>query len=350
MSRAKRKLEHIDQAMETGQSNSSGLEDIRFIHQSLPNINLEDVDFTSSVGGLTLSSPIFINAMTGGGGKATENINGLLAEVANVLSLPMAVGSQMAALKDNTEANTYKIVREKHPRGIIFANLGSEATVEQAKASVDMIEADALQIHLNVIQELVMPEGDRSFEGALSRIEKIVKSIDVPVIVKEVGYGMSKETINKLFNAGITTVDIGGYGGTNFSKIENNRRANMYDFFNEWGIPTSVSIVEAKHLQPNIQVIATGGIQNSLQIAKALSLGADAVGMAGKILKWLHEDGVEGTINRLEETLNELSVIMTSVGAKNITDLQRVPLLISGFVHHWLKERRISTEYYANRD
>ncbi|MCD8511469.1 MAG: type 2 isopentenyl-diphosphate Delta-isomerase [Bacillus sp. (in: Bacteria)] len=349
MSRAKRKLDHIDHAMKTGQSNTSGLEDIRFIHQSLPNINLSDVNLSSSIGGLSISSPIFINAMTGGGGKATENINGKLAEVANTLSLPMAVGSQMAAIRDSNEANSYTIVRKKHPNGIIFANLGSEATVDQAKASVDMIEANALQIHLNVIQELVMPEGDRDFDGALKRIEQIVHDINVPVIVKEVGYGMSRETVNKLYNAGVSIVDIGGYGGTNFSKIENNRRVKRFEFFNEWGIPTAVSIAEAKHAQPNIQVIATGGIQNAIQIAKALSLGADAVGMAGKVLKWLHKDGVEETVLQLEETLTQLGMIMTSLGAKNIQNLQSVPLLITGGVGHWLKERHISTDYFANR-
>ncbi|MDQ0257496.1 isopentenyl-diphosphate delta-isomerase [Evansella vedderi] len=349
MSRSKRKLEHIDHAMETGQIDSSGLEDIRFIHQSLPDINLKDVSIASSIGELQLSSPIFINAMTGGGGKATENINAQLAEIANTLSMPMAVGSQMAAIKDTNERRSYQIVREKHPKGVIFANLGSEATVEQAKTSIEMIEADAIQIHLNVIQELVMPEGDRDFTGALQRIEKICEAVPVPVIVKEVGFGMSKETVRKLYEAGVKIVDIGGFGGTNFSKIENNRRLETYQFFNDWGIPTAVSIIEAKYTEPDIQVIATGGIKNALHIAKAISLGANAVGMAGKILKWLHEIGADGTTKNLQGIFNELRVIMTAVGARNINDLQRTPVLIQGTTNNWLKERQISTEYYANR-
>ncbi|MFA9556128.1 type 2 isopentenyl-diphosphate Delta-isomerase [Evansella sp. AB-rgal1] len=349
MSRSKRKLEHISHALQTGQTRSSGFDDIMFLHQSLPNIDVEDVSLTTSIGELVLSSPLFINAMTGGGGKGTEMINSQLAEIANHFGLPMAVGSQMSAIRNPLEAASFKIVRKKHPNGILFANIGSEATVDQAKKCVDMIEADALQIHLNVIQELVMPEGDRNFHGALDRIELISKELSVPVIVKEVGYGMNKETVVKLYNAGVSIVDIGGFGGTNFSKIEDKRREKSLSIFHEWGIPTVVSIAEAKHSPFPVTVIGSGGIQTSLDIAKSIALGANAAGMAGNILRIAKEDGVEGAVTYIEDVLEELKMIMTAVGAKKINDLQKAPLLIFNRTKEWLEMREISLSMYSNR-
>lgn len=174
MVRAKRKLDHIEYALSTGQSRTHGFHDIDFVHQSLPNSSYDTITCETKIGELSLSSPIFINAMTGGGGEQTLHINEQLAYVAKHHNLAMAVGSQMALLKDEREAASYKVVRKINPNGIFFANLGSEATVEQAERAVDMIEANALQIHLNVIQELTMPEGDRDFTGVLQRIEQIV--------------------------------------------------------------------------------------------------------------------------------------------------------------------------------
>ena len=350
MSRAKRKLEHIDHALATGQSRSSGFDDIRFIHQSLPDINLEDVSLSSKIGELKISSPIFINAMTGGGGKATEGINSQLAEVAGNLNVPIAVGSQMAALKDNQERDTYKVVRKMNPNGIVFANIGSEATPEQAVNCVEMLDANALQIHLNVIQELVMPEGDREFQGALSRIEKIAGELSVPVIVKEVGFGMSKETVTILEQAGVQVIDVGGFGGTNFSIIENARREESFSFFNEWGIPTAVSVAEAKNVSENLTILASGGIQTSSDIAKAIALGANAAGMAGKVLKWVQEEGVEGTTLQIEKILKELKIIMTALGTESISSLQATPLIIQGETKNWLEDRGISTKAFANRN
>lgn len=237
LERAKRKLEHIDFALKTGQR-KSGLEDISFIHQSLPGISLNNVDLTVEIGGLKLSSPIFINAMTGGGGLETEKLNGDLAIAARETGIAMAVGSQMATIKDSSQQASFKVARQENPNGVLIGNLGGEATVEQAKRASDMIEADALQIHLNVIQELTMPEGDRNFAGTLSRIEEINRSLGVPMIVKEVGFGMSKETVEQLLSVGVSIIDVGGFGGTNFAKIENERRAKILGYFNEWGIPT----------------------------------------------------------------------------------------------------------------
>lgn len=164
---------------------------------------MSQIDTATKIGELFLSSPIFINAMTGGGGQTTLEINRALARAAET-NIPVAVGSQMSALKDPGERPSYEVVRKENQKGLVFANLGSEATVEQAQRAVDMIEADMLQIHLNVIQEIVMPEGDRGFSGRLRRIEEICGTVGVPVSVKEVGFGMSRETAAKLFEAGVS--------------------------------------------------------------------------------------------------------------------------------------------------
>lgn len=349
MTRAKRKSDHLTYALQTGQKRRSGFDDIAFVHNSLPNISATSVEINSQIGELLLSSPIFINAMTGGGGKATYEINRQLGLVANKTKLAIAVGSQMAALKDNSERITYEVIREQNPTGVIIANLGMDATVEQAKEAVQMIDANALQIHLNVVQELTMPEGDRDFCHVINRIEEIATKVTVPLIVKEVGFGMSKDTVKQLIGAGVAAVDIGGYGGTNFAEIENKRRARSFEFFNEWGIQTTASLVEAKFAAQTLPVIASGGIQTSLDIAKSIALGAHCVGVAGFFLRTLVEKGPEKLIEEIDLLHNELKTIMIALGATNINELQHVPLIISGYTHHWLTERGIDTSIFSKR-
>lgn len=349
MSRSKRKWDHIQYALETGQKRLTGFDDIKFVHQSLPDTNLALINFQTQVGGLSLSSPIFINAMTGGGGERTYRINRELAIAAKETGSAIAVGSQMAALKDPAERRTYEVVREMHPDGIILANLGSEATVDQAIAAVDMIAANGIQIHLNVIQELTMPEGDSNFQGALQRIMEIEQRLGVPVIVKEVGFGMSAETAFELASSGIRNIDIGGYGGTNFAAIENKRRDRMLTFFENWGIPTAASLIECKAAAPEISLIASGGLQSSAEIVKALSLGADATALAGYLLKVLLENGTESLIEEILLIKTEISMIMAALGANTIEELRDVPLVISGDTYHWLEQRGIDTKTFSQR-
>lgn len=349
VTRSKRKWDHIQHSLNTGQSRLTGFDEITFVHQGLPNCSVEQVELSTKIGELELSSPIFINAMTGGGGQATLEINQKLAIVARETNIPMAVGSQMSAIKDPSEAYTYKIVRKENENGTIIANLGSEATVDQALTAIEMVRADAFQIHLNTIQELTMPEGDRDFTGALTRIENIVNKSGVPVIVKEVGFGMSMETVQKLKSVGVTAVDVGGYGGTNFAKVENERRDHLLSFFNEWGIPTAISIIEARSRCPELFILGSGGIQNSLDIVKALSIGANAAGLAGRFLKVLMESGHEKLIEEINIILNEIRFMMTALGAVTVPDLQSVPLVISGETHHWLNERGINTKQFSCR-
>ncbi|MGB5947409.1 type 2 isopentenyl-diphosphate Delta-isomerase [Paenisporosarcina sp.] len=349
MTRAERKLDHIRHALSTGQSRATWLDDIRFVHQALPDSSWDNVSLHTQIGELVFGSPFFINAMTGGGGAKTTELNSQLARISREMNIPMAVGSQMAAIKNPEEIATYSTVRKENPDGLIFANLGSEASVDQAKRAVDMLEANALQIHLNVIQELTMPEGDRDFKGALNRIEQLVNELDIPVIVKETGFGISREAAMKLQSINVAAIDVGGFGGTNFAAIENERRKRKLAYFNDWGVPTAAALIETSNLNSKIPVLASGGIQHALDMVKCLSLGASAVGLAGKVLKTLVEEGELATMEEIKEINEDLTMLMVSLGANTIQDLQKVPLIISGELHHYLTIRGIDTYTYANR-
>lgn len=341
-------MDHIRFAMSTGQGRGAMFDDIRLVHQALPGIGFADTSIRPKTGDLNLKSPVFINAMTGGGGAGTLELNALLARAAKETGIAMAVGSQMAALKDPSERASYEIVRRENPDGFLIGNLGSEATAVQAQEAVEMIGADALQIHLNVIQELTMPEGDRDFKGALERIADIADCLDVPVIVKETGFGISREAALQLAGTGIAAVDVGGYGGTNFAAIENERRARKLAFFHEWGVPTAAAIVEARSVFPGT-VLASGGIQNAQDIIKSFVLGADAAGLAGSFLKAAVDEGEGRLIEEIRWLEEDLRMMMTALGEKELAGLRNCPAVISGELHHYLEMRGYHPQAFANR-
>jgi isopentenyl-diphosphate delta-isomerase len=346
--RISRKMEHVHYALELGQSRQQGLSDIKLVHNCLPETSTDHIALSTEIGDLIMSSPILINAMTGGA-QETESINRELAIMAREKGMAMAVGSQMSALKNSEVASSYQVVRRENPKGVVFANLGSEATVDQAVRAIDMIEANALQIHLNVMQELIMPEGDRSFVGMLKRIEAIVRQVQVPVIVKEVGFGILKDNAKQLQEIGVRVLDVGGSGGTNFAAIENARRPAAIEWLNDWGTPTSISLLEALSIYPRGAVIASGGITNALEAAKALALGASAVGMAGAFLKVLREQGTQSLHRFADELHQGLILIMTALGAPTIKDLGQCPVVIMGETAEWCRTRGIDLTSYADK-
>ncbi|RXT14042.1 type 2 isopentenyl-diphosphate Delta-isomerase [Ammoniphilus sp. CFH 90114] len=350
MQRTSRKNDHIKYAIQTGQSGHHGFADVKFVHNCIPQTSVSDISMDTTFGGLQLSSPIVINAMTGGASETFE-INRKLARLAKVSNLAMAVGSQMAAIKDPSVRDSYTIVREENPDGIILANLGAEATPDQALEAIEMIAADGLQIHLNIMQELIMPEGDRDFRGVLTRIEKIVRAVNCPVIVKEVGFGMSQESISTLSHTGISAIDIGGAGGTNFARIENARRSIPLDMLNDWGLTTVQSLLEASSsvIENRIDIMATGGIQNGLDVAKSLALGASTVGMAGRFLHFVTQYSEEEAILAVDHLHEQLRLVMAAVGVKETKQLASCPLVISGESYHWAQMRGIDCHVFSRR-
>lgn len=337
-----RKDQHIHYAeMQYQQQSDNGLDQVRFVHQSFSEMSINDVNLTTKLGSLSLDYPFFINAMTGGSDKA-HVINKNLALIAKETNLAMAVGSVSTAIKNPELADSFKVVRKMNPNGILFSNLGAHHSLENAKIAVDMIEADALQIHLNTPQEIVMPEGDRNFTNWLSNIEEIVKELHVPVIIKEVGFGMSKETIQQLIDIGVTMIDVGGRGGTNFVHIENERRNEKeFDYLLNWGQNTAESLLEAHFYRKQADFIASGGIRNPLHMLAAFGLGAKVTGISGEFLHMVLTKGNESTINRVNEWKYELSALMALVGAKSIEDIEKKALVLSPELNNWCKERRI---------
>lgn len=339
LSRSKRKLEHIRHALKRDELIVNSFDEMEIVHQSLTDIHWNDISLKTQLGELDLSSPLFVNAMTGGGGEKTESINRELAIAAKETGIAIAVGSQMSAIKDPKERQSYEVVRKENPDGIVFANVGSEATVDQAKQAVDMLEANALQIHLNVLQELIMPEGDRDFTQRLKQIEDIIKQVEVPVIIKEVGFGISMETAKQLKELGVKYIDVAGQGGTNFSEVENKRRKLPFKSFNQWGIPTAVSIKEVKSVFPECNVIGSGGMRNGLDGAKAFVLGANAFGMAGHLLRILMRDDLDTLIKEIGHIHHEFKIAMMVLGAKEPFMLDGKPHIMSGRTKSWLEQR-----------
>lgn len=345
-----KKNDHIRLALEFYEDeNISDFDNIKFIHHVFPEIALEDVDISTSVAGFSMEQPFYINAMTGGSNE-TKAINEKLAYVAKETNLLMASGSLSVALKDPSVINSFRIIRQVNPSGIIFANLGAEKNLEDAKRAIDILEADGLQIHVNVAQELVMPEGDRDFSNWLKNIEIMVNNIHVPVIVKEVGFGMSKKAIEQLTSIGVKTIDISGTGGTNFARIENYRRVeDKYNFLESFGNSTVVSLLEAQDFVDSYEILASGGIRNSMDIVKALALGSKAVGLAAPILYMVENLGVEKSIEKIDNLKKQVKSIMTLLGKKSVDELKYTDIIIMNNVKEWCIARGIPFKDFSNR-
>ena len=343
-----RKNEHVSLSENFYKDGESSFKDVHFMHHSFPGINVSDVDLSTSLGDLNFSMPFFINAMSGGS-QWTGKLNQKLAIVARETGLAIATGSISAALKQPEFENSYSIIRKENPTGLIFANLGAGHGSENAKKAIDMIQADALQIHVNAPQEVVMPEGDREFSNWIENIEDILANIDVPLIVKEVGFGMSRETVKLLQDIGVKYIDISGKGGTNFAQIENfRRREYKLDDMESWGQTTTVSLLEAMEVKSGSAIISSGGIRSAQDILKSLALGASLVGVSSQFMHMVLKD-VDKAIEMVEQWKLELERSMTLLGAKTIADLTHTDLIIRGETAEWAELRHIDLKKYANR-
>ncbi len=336
-SNGKRKEEHLRVAMSEDiqcKVLSTGLENYQFVHQALPEIDLDGVDLSTSVFGKTLKAPIIISSMVGGI-EAAGKINRNLARAAQVLGLGMGIGSQRCALDDPATAATYA-VREMAPDILLFANVGAIQLnngygIDECRRAVDMVKADALILHLNPLQEALQPEGDTNFAGLLGKIERVCRDLEVPVIAKEVGFGISADTAGKLASAGVSGIDIAGAGGTSWSEVERLRSGNdsKRDFaacFASWGISTADSVQMVRSGAPSVKVIASGGIRTGLDAAKCIALGADAAGIAAPLLKAAN-DSAESVIEALESIIQELSICLFCTGTSSPAELKHSPLL-----------------------
>jgi isopentenyl-diphosphate delta-isomerase len=320
------------------------------VHRSLPELSLDQIDLSTTLGTVPLAHPVLINAMTGGA-PGLEVINRDLAEAAGVLGVAMAVGSQTAALRDPQVAHTYRIVRSTNPKGVIIANVGAGVELDDARRAVEMIEANLLQIHLNAPQELVMAEGDRDFRGQLARMEQMVSRLSVPVIVKECGFGLARESIMQLQQIGVRIVDVAGRGGTNFAWIEAMRIERPIDpGLEAWGLPTAAALAESLAARDGeLAVIASGGIRRGSEGAKALAMGADAVAIAGPVLAAQQEGGALGAATYLQNILHEMRCAALLCGAQNLSALHQVPVVITGTIGEWCRLRGVPVEGWARR-
>lgn len=346
---ANRKDDHVRLAAEQ-QDRLGGhheFDDVSFVHHALAGIDRSDVSLATSFGGIDWPVPLCINAMTGGSTK-TGLINRDLAIAARETGVPIATGSMSAYFADESVAETFSVMRRENPDGFIMANVNATATVERVRRAVDLMRADALQIHLNTIQETVMPEGDRSFAAWGPRIEQIVAGVGVPVIVKEVGFGLSRETLLRLRDMGVRVADVAGRGGTNFARIENDRRdAADYSFLDGWGQSTPACLLDAQGV--DLPVLASGGVRNPLDVVRGLALGAGAAGVSGLFLRTLLDGGVPALLSLISTWLDQIEALMTALGARTPADLTRCDLLIQGRLSAFCTARGIDTHRLATR-
>jgi isopentenyl-diphosphate delta-isomerase len=334
---ASRKADHLRVCLEESvrpRNLGTGLERYRFVHQALPDVNLDEIDLGTTMWGKSLGAPVLVASMTGGTASA-QAINRRLAQAAETIGAGMGVGSQRAALEAPEWVDTYR-VRDVAPNVLLLANLGAvqlnaSYTIEHCQRAVDMIEADALILHLNPLQEALQPGGDTCFRGLLHRIRDVCRALPVPVIVKEVGYGLSAEAARQLLEAGVSALDVAGAGGTSWSEVERHRAPDAQHNrvaaqFSDWGIPTAQSLRMVREVVPDLFLIASGGIETGIDVAKCIALGADVTSIAWPLLRpaLLSTDA---TIEALEVIVRTLRVAMFCIGAPDIPSLRGTPYL-----------------------
>jgi isopentenyl-diphosphate delta-isomerase len=357
-----RKDDHIEICLEEdvqARKTTTGFEDVSLVHKALPEIERKKIDLHTTVFGYKFSAPILVGAMTGGTAKALK-INASIAEAVEGLNLGMGVGSQRAAIDNSKLERSFSVVREKAPTAFILANIGGPQLVgkygvNEARKAVEMVEANALAIHLNALQEAVQPEGETNFLGLLKRIGEVAQALEVPVIVKETGAGIVGEEAKMLEEAGVAGIDVAGVGGTSWAAVEYYRAKRRQDKFHQrlgktfwdWGIPTAVSLVETVQ-SINMPIVASGGIRRGTDLTKALALGASLVSVAYPILQPATK-GSEEVRRTLQSLIGEVRNAMFLVGAASVQKLRNVPVVLTGKTAEWLRVRGFQPERYARR-
>ena len=331
----KRKKEHLELCLDTERVSSpsgTGLEIYRFMHNALPEIDIDEIDVSTIFLGKRLKAPILISSMTGGFDLARK-VNRNLAAAAQTLGLAMGVGSQRVAVEEPSAAASFQ-VRDVAPDILLFGNLGAVQlnygyNIEQCRRAVAMIGADGLILHLNVLQEAVQPEGNRNFKGLTDKIAAVCRELDVPVMAKEVGNGISVDVAMRLQQAGVKAIDIAGKGGTSWSAVEAQRAAKTSQrpgtAFADWGIPTEEALISVRRALPDIPLVASGGIRTGVDMAKAIALGADLTGLGQPLLAAALESA-DKVVEFLAGVIHEIKVSMLCVGVRDLRSLRQAPL------------------------
>lgn len=328
----RRKKEHLELCLDAPSAGGTGLDRYAFVHNALPETDLDEIDLATTFLGKRLKAPIFISSMTGGFDLA-QKVNRNLAAAAQRLGLAMGVGSQRVALELPAAADSFK-VRDVAPDILLLGNLGAVQLnygygVEQCRSAVQMIGADGLILHLNVMQEAVQPEGNRNFKGLARRVAAVCRDLGAPVVAKEVGFGISADAALRLRDAGVAAIDVAGRGGTSWYAVEARRAAKkgqpVEQTFAEWGIPTEDALVQVRRALPDIELVASGGIRNGLDIAKAIALGANVAAIGQPLLAPALESA-DKVVESLAGLIHEIQVAMLCVGARDLPALRKAPL------------------------
>ncbi|MDD1776348.1 MAG: type 2 isopentenyl-diphosphate Delta-isomerase [Candidatus Methanomethylicus sp.] len=351
-----RKLSHLEICRDRNvgsRGKPTHLADVELIHCAMPELNIDDVKLSANLFGKSLRAPVLISAMTGGH-PATKKVNENLAKAADELGLGICIGSQRAAIEDSRMEDSFRIVREVSDKLLVIGNIGAaqlldDNAVNIAERSLAMVDADALAVHLNPLQELVQPEGDTRYKGILKNLKKIVKSLKKPVMVKETGCGISREVARSLASTSIAAIDISGVGGTSWAAVEHYNaqlrgdkfKSEVADTMWDWGIPTAMAVCEVASLGCGIPIIASGGINNGLDMAKCIALGASYVGVARPILLQAFESHI-AVSSKLERMVHELIISTLLTGCKSVEELQRVPKVIGGDLLNWVNQRGLA--------
>jgi len=327
---SKRKKEHIELCLTDKvafRSKTNGFDMYDFIHDALTEVDISKISFQTKLFSKKINYPFLISCMTGGTEEA-ENINQRLAVIAEELKIPIGVGSQRQALESKDNHNSYKVIRETAKSVPVLGNIGAAQLVQSKNLSdilslINMLEANAFVVHLNPLQELLQPEGEPNFVGLFKKLEKLVLKSEVPVIVKEVGSGISKETAKKLLNIGVSGIDVAGAGGTSWAGVEIIRSKSENDFW-DWGLPTSYCLKEIYSLKKKYRftLIGSGGINSANDLAMAFAFGADLVASARIILQTLMKNGEEEVIKLILNWFGYLKKVMFLTGSKNLDELK----------------------------